>query len=82
MALIERMGIKFEHKKYDGLDGRTKEEWSNENLSLVADQEKVVIKGTLNLTDHKDLQEFAKFLSDVWKAHMRLAPKIFRPGEQ
>lgn len=82
MALIERMGIKFEHKKYATFDGSTKEEWENENLSLVADQEKVMIKGVLNLTDHKDLQEFAKFLSDVWKAHQRLAPKILRPGEQ
>lgn len=80
MAHTEAMGLKFIHSKFDGLDGKTKSEWATEGRELVltADQEAVVIKGTLRLTTQMDLQGFAKLLSDVWSEHRKLTPRIMR----
>lgn len=83
MAHTEAMGLKFKHRKFDGLDGRTKSEWSTEGgeLVLTADQEAVQIKGMLRLTTQMDLQGFAKLLSEVWAEHRRMVPKILTaPG--
>lgn len=74
----EYFGHKFEVTKFSSIaDGRTKVRYSTTNFYAEADQAGVIFNGVTPLIgSHSELQDYARFVSDVWTEHMRLAPKI------
>lgn len=45
-------------------------------FSLLASREGVLVRGAIKFESNADLQAFAKALSDAWKDHLSLKPKI------
>ena len=45
-------------------------EESHGSCKMRANSAGVVLEGTLEFSDHDDLQDFAKALSDAWKDHL------------
>lgn len=74
------MKLSLTKKKYSGLDGRTYVRFQEDNSSearpftIEASASGIRIKGTMQaeLEDMKELQEFAKTMSDAWIQHILL----------
>lgn len=74
--------MKFERKKFDNLSGGTSVTYTDGEFELLATRDGVVIKGQSSVIgDFNELQEFARIVSEVWKDHMQLKPRIARAGE-
>lgn len=72
------MGRLFVRNKYDGLDGKTKVSYSEQNstFQVVCDQTGIIFKGEMPIFSQADLQDFAEFVSVCWTEHKKLAPKL------
>ena len=69
--------VELKKVKYSGIDGLTKISWHTHPGSFVtASQTGVMILAEVHLEDHQDLQAYAKFISDAWKEHRKLVPKL------
>lgn len=76
------MAKTFAYDKYDGLDGKTKISLVTINepqtFSSISDPQGLTLKGEIVIKSEKELQEFARLISDMWSEHRKLAPKILR----
>lgn len=78
--------MKFLKTKTDALDGQVEVKYTQQvegkdapfpPFRIVARRDGVHFEGTsAKITDMKDLQEFAKIVSDAWKDHTSLQVKI------
>ena len=66
--------------KYDGIDGIVHTEYWNkagETLARVS-QKGIEINKIGLISTQKELESFAKFVSDLWKEHQKMVPKFTR----
>lgn len=70
--------MKFLRTKFDSLDGKTVVALTSEDdkFQLKASRSGVMINGELEIEGMQELDQFAKLLSDAWKEHLRLKPKL------
>ncbi len=81
--------IKFNRRKMELPEGKivvyhehAVAEKSISAFTLVASREGVGFQGdSLVLRDRQELDAFAKALTDAWKDHRSLLPKLIAPGE-
>lgn len=84
MPQAEYFGRKFTKEKFDSIDGNTyiqfREESSNvvDPFSIRVSKQGMNFKGYLDvpISSEKELQDFARLISDMWQEHRKLAPKI------
>ncbi len=69
--------------KYDSVDGLVYVKWeellpsgSPTGFICKASQQGISLHGLLKITSQKELEAFAKFISEAWKEHHALAPKL------
>ena len=82
--------LSFQKVPHQTIDGQQKFRFvavrteSNENsitelgFFIEAGRAGVEMSGKFTISDFKDLQPFAKAVSDAWREHQRLLPKITR----
>jgi hypothetical protein len=75
--------LEFIYEKFSGLDGLTKVSFisthaSDDPFTIVADQKGVAFKGRTAepIATMSDLQGLAELISEAWKEHKKLVPKI------
>lgn len=72
--------VPYVKTKFTGLDGKTKVGWSEENsdFEVRADSSGVFFKGTMKspVANMTMLQDFAELVTEAWKEHSRLVPKL------
>lgn len=67
--------------KMSGIDGQAKVvftlvEPAISTFQIEASRQGVKLRGELELTQFVDLQPFAKAVTDAWREHLKLVPKI------
>lgn len=70
----------FVKTKFDSLDGKTKVSFAEKesDFQIVVSRSGMSISGKLagEVTSEKELQAFAKLISDAWALHRTLKPRI------
>lgn len=82
--VVKYFGIDFLKTKLDALDGKVYVAWT-ENSALENPFTVKVSKSGLNFSGtlskeiqtQRDLQDLARLITDSWKEHEKLAPKLF-----
>ncbi len=76
-------GTNFIVTKHDSLDGKTTISYTEQSKEAAPFTVKVTKSGmrfegklVQEIVTERDLQDFAKLVSDVWVEHRKLAPKI------
>ncbi len=77
-------GVEFMKEKYSAFTGETCVTFTEMNkpletaFQMKATPQGVFIQGKLEtpITNSKELNDFARLVADVWKAHQALAPKL------
>ncbi len=78
------MGMTFKRSKFSALiDGLTtvtyvEQVGTDDEFTITVNQKGMRIRGHLvaTITSEKDLQDFARLISDCWKDHKKLVPKV------
>ncbi len=73
------MPLEFGRTKLDSLMGYTVVRYTpkdNDGFFFEASRKGVKLKGEIEVTEFTDLQPLAKALSDAWRDHKKLIPKI------
>jgi hypothetical protein len=71
--------MKFERKKISALTGNTEVHFSldSSDFKIIADQSGIRLRGeSPTLYENEELQSFAKAVSDAFKDHLKLKPKL------
>lgn len=72
--------VSYVKTKFTGVDGKTKVGWAEDgsDFELRADQTGIYFKGTMKapISGMVMLQDFAQLVTEAWKEHGRLAPKL------
>lgn len=82
MGMRTYFGVHFFESKFDSLDGKTKvafveQSGAEKPFTVEVDSSGLRFKGdSPNICTERDLQEYARLVSDAWAQHRKLAPKI------
>lgn len=81
--VVKYFGKEFLRTKYSALDGKTTISWQEQSqeetpFTVKVTSEGMTFEGKLSgpIITERDLQDFAKMVSDCWQDHRKLAPKI------
>ena len=76
-------GVDFNVTKFDSLDGKTivsyqEDSEETEPFEVRVSRSGMTFKGKLSteICTERELQDFARMISDIWQEHRRLAPKL------
>lgn len=72
--------VSYVKTKFTGLDGKTKVGWAEDgsDFQVLADKSGVYFQGRMKaaISGMAMLQNFAELVTEAWKEHGRLAPKL------
>lgn len=79
--MIFKVGdVSYVKTKFNGIDGKTKVGWAEDgsDFEVRADQSGVYFQGKMKtpISGMVMLQDFAQLVTEAWKEHDRLRPKI------
>ncbi len=81
--VVTFFGSEFTVEKFSGIDGKMTYSFTEKSDAKIpfvayAKPSGMTFSGTLSkeISNDAELSEFARFIADVWKAHLKLAPKI------